>query len=79
MRIGAVNGIVSGIPGGIANVEADSLVRTGKLDFDKEHLGRSMYEMALFGGTFGLGAGMLARVRTAGNGMDVRGRARGKI
>ena len=38
MSISAVNGIVSGIPGGLANVEADSLVRGGKLDFDSEHL-----------------------------------------
>ena len=43
MSIGAVNGIVSGIPGGLANVEADSLVRSGKFDFDRERLAdRSM-------------------------------------
>ena len=62
MSIGAVNGMVSGIAGGVANVEADSLVRTGKLDFDREHLGKSMYEMSLFGGVFGFGAGMVGRV-----------------
>ena len=61
MRIGAVNGIVSGVPGGFFNVEADSFVRTGKFDFDRERLGRSMYELSLFGGVLGLGSGLLAR------------------
>lgn len=50
MRIGAVNGFVSGLAGGVANVEADSLVRQGRFDYDQQHLGKSMYEMALFGG-----------------------------
>lgn len=65
MSIGAVNGIVSGIPGGFANVEADSLVRGGTLDFDREHLGRAMYEMSLFGAVFGLSTGLLARASSA--------------
>ena len=65
MRIGAVNGLVSGAVGGFANVEVDSLARNGRLNFDQRELGKSIYEMSLFGAVFGFGASMLGRAHNA--------------
>ena len=65
MKIAAVNGLVSGAVGGFANVEVDSLARNGRLNFDQRELGKSIYEMSLFGAVFGFGAGMLGRSHDA--------------
>ena len=65
MKIAAVNGLVSGAVGGFANVEVESLAQSGRLNFDQRELGKSIYEMSLFGGVFGFGAGMLGRAHNA--------------
>ncbi|MBS1954335.1 MAG: hypothetical protein JST89_09115 [Cyanobacteria bacterium SZAS-4] len=47
-----VNGVLSGVPAGLFNAEAMSLVNTGKLASATE-LGQSVYGMSVIGGGFG--------------------------
>ncbi len=48
-----VNGVISGVPGAVANVEADSLLKKGTLETNFATLESSAYQMSLFGGVFG--------------------------
>ncbi len=57
-----ISGVVSGALGGVANVEADSLVSTGRFSADGDKLLQSASDMAVMGGLFGATSSILARV-----------------
>ena len=52
---------MSGIFGGIANVESSSLITDGKLNFDGKVLAQSVYEMSVTGGLFGAGSSVFSK------------------
>ena len=62
LKSGPVSGLLSGAMGGFANVQADSLINHGTFSTDSAALEKSMYEMGVVGGLFGLTASGMARL-----------------
>ena len=61
-----VAGALAGVPGGIANVEMDSLFKHGTFTSDLKTLESSVYQMSLTGGVFGLTHEAVSRFAKAG-------------
>ena len=61
-----VSGLASGVAGGLANVEINSLLSDGKVTIDGATIGKAMGEMAIMGGLFGATTSGLALLSRAG-------------
>ena len=66
LKSSIVSGLASGVPGGLANAEINSLLSDGKFTTDGATIGKAMGEMAIMGGLFGATTSGLALLGQAG-------------